>query len=298
MIEVSKLSKSFGSRKAVKEVDLSIVRGETFGLLGPNGAGKSTTIGMLVGLVRPDSGEVKIAGGNPSQAEVRRKIGIAPQSLSLYDNLSAADNLSFFGSMYGLHGSNLRERVRWGLEFAGLSDRANDRVVTFSGGMKRRLNIAVGLVHRPEVLLLDEPTVGVDPQSRNHILESIAKLASDGLTIIFTTHYMEEAERLCDRIAIIDHGQILANDKLDNLIQRFGGKSLVTAQIVHRPSAVILDGYTEGSIAENELRFQSEQPVVKLAELQQQGVQFGPIRIDQPNLESVFLSLTGRTLRD
>ncbi|MFO0940271.1 MAG: ABC transporter ATP-binding protein [Pirellulales bacterium] len=295
MIEVSKLSKSFGSRKAVNAVDLSISRGETFGLLGPNGAGKSTTIGMLVGLVRPDSGEVRIAGGNPSQAEVRRKIGIAPQSLSLYENLSAADNLSFFGTMYGLLGSSLGDRVRWGLEFAGLTDRANDRVVTFSGGMKRRLNIAVGLVHQPEVLLLDEPTVGVDPQSRNHILESIAKLASDGLTIIFTTHYMEEAERLCDRIAIIDHGSILANDRLNGLIQRFGGKSLVTAQIVHRPSEVTK---IEGAIEGNQLKFHSDQPVVELAELQQLGVQFGPIRIDQPNLESVFLSLTGRTLRD
>lgn len=294
MIEVSKLSKSFGSRKAVDSVDLSIARGETFGLLGPNGAGKSTTIGMLVGLVRPDSGEVRIAGGNPSQPEVRRQIGIAPQSLSLYENLSAADNLSFFGSMYGLRGTKLRERVRWGLDFAGLTDRANDRVVTFSGGMKRRMNIAVGLVHQPQVLLLDEPTVGVDPQSRNHILESIGKLARDGLTIIFTTHYMEEAERLCDRIAIIDHGQILANDRLEGLLERFGGKSLITAQLLDCPTSISF----EGTVEENVLRFQSEQPVARLAELQQQGVKFGPIRIDQPNLESVFLTLTGRTLRD
>ncbi len=294
MIEVKQLKKSYAGRVAVDGIDFSIAQGETFGFLGPNGAGKSTTIGMLIGLVRPDAGSITIAGGSPNLPSVRAKIGVAPQSLSLYDNLSAADNLHFFGSMYQLSGSKLRDRVQWALDFAGLADRKDDWVKTFSGGMKRRLNIAVGLIHQPEVLLLDEPTVGVDPQSRNHILESVSRLAKDGLTIIFTTHYMEEAERLCDRVAIIDHGRILANEDIGVMLDKFGGTSVVTAEVIDRPSSVALPG----ELKSNSLQFSSVQPIEELSKLQHQGVKFGQIKIDQPNLESVFLSLTGRTLRD
>lgn len=294
MIEVKQLKKSFAGRVAVDGIDFTIAQGETFGFLGPNGAGKSTTIGMLIGLVRPDAGSIDIAGGNPNLPSVRARIGVAPQSLSLYDNLSAADNLRFFGSMYQLRGTKLRDQVQWALDFAGLADRKDDRVKTFSGGMKRRLNIAVGLIHQPEVLLLDEPTVGVDPQSRNHILESVSQLAKDGLTIIFTTHYMEEAERLCDRVAIIDHGRILANEDIGVMLEKFGGTCVVTAEVIDRPSAVALPG----ELKSNSLQFSSAQPIEELSKLQHQGVKFGQIKIDQPNLESVFLSLTGRTLRD
>ncbi len=275
-------------------VSFSIERGETFGLLGPNGAGKSTTIGMLVGLIKPDSGQVFVAGENPVQLAVRNRIGIAPQSLSLYDNLSAQENLRFFGSVYGLHGIRLNERVAWALDFSGLTDRAKDRVNTFSGGMKRRLNIAVGLIHEPEILLLDEPTVGVDPQSRNHILECISQLAKSGLAIIYTTHYMEEAEKLCDRVAIIDHGRILANETVDEMLRKFGGKAIVTADVVENPNQISLPGVpTSGS-----LEFKSDRAIDELAALQSQGVRFGQVKIDKPNLEGVFLSLTGRSLRD
>lgn len=294
MIEVHQLRKSFGARVAVDDIQFSIARGETFGLLGPNGAGKSTTLGMLVGLVRPDAGHLSIAGGVPTDLQTRMKIGIAPQALSLYDNLSATDNLNFFGTIYGLTGTKLFERVQWALSFSGLADRASDRVNTYSGGMKRRLNIAVGLIHQPVVLLLDEPTVGVDPQSRNHILESIGNLAKAGMTIIYTTHYMEEAEKLCDRVAIIDHGRILASDSIPELLREYGGQYAVTAEIVYCPDRLDLPGQSESG----KIQFRSSQPVEDLSGLQQQGVKFGHIAIDQPNLESVFLSLTGRTLRD
>jgi ABC-2 type transport system ATP-binding protein len=294
VIEVQSLSKSYNARKVVDSIDLSIERGSTFGFLGPNGAGKTTSISMLVGLLKPDAGKVTIAGGDPSSPSIRKRIGIAPQSLSLYDNLSAADNLRFFGTMYQLTGTRLSERVAWALQFAGLVDRSNDRVATFSGGMKRRLNIAVGLVHEPDVLLLDEPTVGVDPQSRNHIMQSVAQLARDGLTIIFTTHYMEEAEKLCDRVAIIDHGRILANESIPSLLERFGRKSTITATLNDVPESLKLPG----TVSDNTLQFQAEQPVDELARLQSLGVRFGQVRIDKPNLESVFLSLTGRSLRD
>lgn len=294
MIEIRQLAKSYGDRQAVREIDFSVNQGETFGLLGPNGAGKTTTIGMLVGLVRPDAGYVSIAGGDPQKPEVRRRIGLAPQALSLYENLSARENLNFFGTMYGLSGKALQQATDRALELAGLTDRAKDRVSTFSGGMKRRLNIAVSLVHSPEVLLLDEPTVGVDPQSRNHILDCVRLLARQGMTILYTTHYMEEAQRLCDRVAIIDHGKILANKPTENLIKEFGGDSSVSVDVEHCPEGVTLpDTYESGR-----LLFCSPQPLEDLSRLQRLGVNFGQIKIEQPNLESVFLSLTGRTLRD
>jgi ABC-2 type transport system ATP-binding protein len=225
---------------------------------------------------------------------VRSTIGIAPQSLSLYDELTAKENLDFFGSLYGLAGSKLRDRVIWSLGFAGLEDRQHDRVGTFSGGMRRRLNIAVALIHEPQVLLLDEPTVGVDPQSRNHIFDSITQLKSEGITLLYTTHYMEEAQRLCDRVAIVDHGKLLALDSVDGLVASHGGSSVVEAEIKSSPENINLPGRVE----DNSLRFESEKPLEEVARLTGQGVQFQTLRIAQPDLESVFLSLTGRSLRD
>ncbi len=285
---------------AVNDLSFDIGLGETLGLLGPNGAGKSTTINMLVGLIEPDSGAVYLgdsnsASSNPMLASVRQNIGVAPQALSLYEDLTARENLSFFGGLYNLNGYALRDRVDWALDFSELQDRKNDRVSTFSGGMKRRLNIAVALIHDPEILLLDEPTVGVDPQSRNHIFDCIEKLQKQKMTIIYTTHYMEEAQRLCDRVAIVDHGQLLSIDTVDGLINQHGGQSVVEAELKQMvPAGVSLPGIQEGL----SIRFESNDPLEKIAELSSKGVQFQTLQVKRPDLESVFLSLTGRSLRD
>jgi ABC-2 type transport system ATP-binding protein len=223
MLSVAGIRKTYGERVAVDGLSFEVRRGETFGLLGPNGAGKSTTLLMLTGLLRPDAGRILLDGGSPTEPAVRRSLGLAPQGLAIYPDLSAEENLAFFGRLYSLPRARLAERVEWALDLAGLPDRRRDRVVTFSGGMQRRLNLACALVHDPQVLLLDEPTVGVDPQSRNHIFEAIERLKKDGRTIVYTSHYMEEVERLCDRIAIIDDGRLLALDDLDALLRAHAG---------------------------------------------------------------------------
>lgn len=294
MISLQGLVKHFGSTCAVQGLSLEVHRGETFGLLGPNGAGKSTTISMLIGLLRPDAGKIVIAGGNPSVADVRRRIGIAPQSLSLYDELTAVENLSFFARLYGLRTGAHRTRVAWALEFAGLKDRANHRVSTFSGGMKRRLNLAIALIHEPEVLLLDEPTVGVDPQSRHHLFESIEKLRQEGLTILYTTHYMEEARRLCDRVAIVDQGRVLALNTVAGLIGQYGGASQIAAQVDYWPESLA----AIASPQEGMLRVESSNPLEDVASWTKTGATFRSLQITSPDLESVFLHLTGRSLRD
>lgn len=296
MIEVRELRKSFGSTVAVDGVSFEVGRGETFGLLGPNGAGKTTTIGMLVGVLRPDGGSVLVNGGaKPTEAAARLAIGVAPQSLSLYEELTARENLLFFGRLYRLRGARLAERVTWALDFSELADRARDRVKTFSGGMKRRLNLAVALVHDPQVLFLDEPTVGVDPQSRNHIFDCVEELKSQGRTIIYTTQYMEEAQRLCDRVAIMDHGRLLDLDRVDALIERHGGRAVVKAELVRPPAdASILPAPLDGMA----LRFESERPLEEIARLSTAGVAFQSLEVARPDLETVFLTLTGRSLRD
>jgi ABC-2 type transport system ATP-binding protein len=296
MIEVRDLRKSFGATVAVDGVSFDVGRGETFGLLGPNGAGKTTTIGMLVGVLRPDGGSVHVNGASrPTEAAARLAVGVAPQSLSLYEELSAKENLTFFARLYRLTGARLAERVGWALDFAELNDRAKDRVKTFSGGMKRRLNLAVALVHDPQVLILDEPTVGVDPQSRNHIFGRVEELKSRGRTIIYTTHYMEEAQRLCDRVAIMDCGKILDLDRVDALIARHGGRSVVKSELVRPPAdATVLPAPLDGL----SLRFESERPLEEVARLSTAGVAFQTLEVARPDLETVFLTLTGRSLRD
>jgi len=225
MLDIKNLRKSFGTLVAVDDVSFSLAKGELVGLLGPNGAGKTTTVSMIAGLVTPDRGEVLIAGhrlaGDTDPA--KRRIGLVPQDLALYDELSARDNLRFFGALYGLTGRALDEAIAKALELVELADRARDRVKTFSGGMKRRLNLAAGLLHDPDILLLDEPTVGVDPQSRNAIFENLETLKSRGKGLIYTTHYMEEVERLADRIVVMDHGKVIAEDTLDGLQLRVAG---------------------------------------------------------------------------
>lgn len=296
MIVVERLSKSFGELKAVQDVSFEVRRGETFGLLGPNGAGKSTTISIIVGALEADGGRVTIGGRDIREgASVRRLIGIAPQSLALYDVLSAERNLAFFGALYGLAGEQLKARIDWALNFAQLEDRRRHLVKTFSGGMKRRLNLACALIHEPQVLLLDEPTVGVDPQSRNHIFECIERLKAEGRTIIYTTHYMEEAQRLCDRIAIMDHGRLLALDTLDGLVGAHGGVSVVSADLVRPPDdPAVLPAVLDGL----HLRFESTQPLQEVSRLASSGVAFASLNVARPDLETVFLSLTGRSLRD
>jgi len=296
MISAENLRKQFNSLVAVDGISFEIRKGEVFGLLGPNGAGKTTTISMLVGILRPDGGTVRIDGeGDPRRPEVRRKIGDAPQSLAVYQELTAEENLAFFGRLYGVRGRALKERVNWALDLAGLTDRKGDKVTTYSGGMQRRLNLVCALVHDPAIVLLDEPTVGVDPQSRNLIFDRIERLRDEGRTIVYTTHYMEEAQRLCDRVAIVDHGKMLDLDTVDALIDRHGGLSVVTAELEQQPSADIsLPGELDGKV----LHFESERPIDEIARLKTAGVMFRSLRVDRPNLENVFLNLTGRRLRD
>jgi ABC-2 type transport system ATP-binding protein len=232
---------------------------------------------------------------DPSRANCRRQLGAAPQALAIYDELTAQENLRFFGSLYGLRGRELSTRVTTALEIAGLVERQGDRVSTFSGGMKRRLNLVCALVHDPPVLFLDEPTVGVDPQSRSLIFSQIEKLRDAGRTIIYTTHYMEEAQRLCDRVAIIDQGKILDLDTVDNLIDRHGGTAIVKAELDHEPDeSASLPGQLDGL----QLTFKSDQPLEEIAQLSGAGIVFRTLRVDRPDLESVFLNLTGRRLRD
>ena len=219
MLEVRNIRKVYGDLVAVSDVSFVVEPGQLLGLLGPNGAGKTTTVSMISGLVTPDAGDVLIDGA-PLRGDTdpgKRRIGLVPQDLALYEELSARDNLEFFGALFGLTGTAVDEAIASALSLVGLADRARDRVGTYSGGMKRRLNLAAGLLHNPDILLLDEPTVGVDPQSRNAIFDNLEALKRRGKALLYTTHYMEEAERLADRVVIIDHGRVIANDSVDRL---------------------------------------------------------------------------------
>ncbi|MEW5702231.1 MAG: ABC transporter ATP-binding protein [Candidatus Zixiibacteriota bacterium] len=296
MIRADNLRKRYGALTAVDGVSFAIHPGETFGLLGPNGAGKTTTINLIVGSLVPDAGAVFIDGkADPTNAAVRRQIGYAPQALALYEELTAHENLAFFGRLYGLESRRLRERVDYALDLAGLTDRRGDKVTTFSGGMKRRLNIACAIVADPPVLLLDEPTAGVDPQSRNLIFDKIALLRRQGRTIVYTTHYMEEAQRLCDRVAIMDHGRILALDTVERLIELHGGTSVIEAELDAIPDNLESMG---ASIDGDRLRLETDRPLEELARLTGSGMRLRTLRLDRADLETVFLNLTGRRLRD
>jgi ABC-2 type transport system ATP-binding protein len=296
VVSVQSLVKRFGEIVAVNDISFDVPRGRIFGLLGPNGAGKSTTINMIVGVVTPDSGTIRIDNGkDASYPSVRRKLGNAPQALALYDDLTAEENLQFFGRLYGLHGKRLAERVSWALELSGLTDRCMDRTATYSGGMKRRLNLACALVHDPPLVLLDEPTVGVDPQSRNLIFERIEGLRTAGYTIVYTTHYMEEAQRLCDTVAIVDYGKILDIGSVEELIGRHGDSSVVEAE-VENPER--LGPEFAGMMTGNQLRLETHQPLEEIARLTGQGIHFRTLHVRRPDLESVFLKLTGRRIRD
>ncbi len=296
MLTIQNLRKSFGDIVAVDGISFTIEKGETFGLLGPNGAGKTTTLNVILGVLKADEGTVRLKGGeDPAEMRVRRRLGNAPQALALYEELTGEENLAFFGKLYGLKGARLKERVEWALDFVGLANRRKDRLKTYSGGMQRRLNLACAVVHEPDILLLDEPTVGVDPQSRAVIFEKIEALKNDGCTLIYTTHYMEEAQRLCDRVAIIDHGKILALDTVSNLISRHGGGSLVEMEVEVLPSdASAFPGEWNGNV----LQVRTDEPYEIIAQLIQKGLKPTNLKVIRADLESVFLNLTGRRLRD
>jgi len=302
-LQVNALVKRFGQVVAVDDISLEMRAGECLGLLGPNGAGKSTLIRAIAGRVIPDSGQVAIFGASAGSPQARAALGWVPQDLALYPRLSATENLRSFGSYYGLTGKKLDQAVTWCLDWAALQDRAGDLVSTLSGGMKRRLNMAAGLIHQPRLVLMDEPTVGVDPQSRNRIFEMIEALRAEGMTIIYTTHYMEEAERLCDRIAIVDHGRIIALDTREALVHNsFASRSQVLARLEGPPGKV--SEWVEsrrGRLVENTAEFTIEGPkeiAALLDAASDAGLELVDLSLRRPNLESVFLHLTGRELRD
>jgi ABC-2 type transport system ATP-binding protein len=306
---VEDLWKSYAQADAVRGLTFEISKGEFFGLLGPNGAGKTTTIGLLSGLIEPTRGHTSIAGvdlfSRPMEAKAR--IGLVPQSFALYPSLSARDNLIFFGRVYGLKGKRLKERMTRVLEIVELTDRANQTVATFSNGMKRRLNIAVGLLHEPEILILDEPTVGVDPQSRNAILESIHSLNQSGVTVLYTTHHIEEAQHLCDRVAIIDQGKIIALDSPARLIRDLGKANIhmelnipidqkVLGQLEHIGVVRVLDDQRRRIHVETNRMDEASREVLELMKTRDGLIK--TLDISEPNLEAVFIHLTGRNLRD
>jgi linearmycin/streptolysin S transport system ATP-binding protein len=309
ILAVQDLWKRYAQTDAVQGLSFEISKGEFFGLLGPNGAGKSTTIGLLSGLVEPTRGHITISGLDlfSRPMEAKAKLGLVPQSFALYPTLCTRDNLVFFGRIYGLKGKRLRERITRVLEIVGLTDRIEQTVSTFSNGMKRRLNIAAGLLHEPDILILDEPTIGVDPQSRNAILESIKSLNQSGVTVLYTTHYIEEAQRLCDRVAIIDQGKIIALDSPSRLIRDFG-RGVIFVECNAGIDDKLLDQMKgiglvrvvndQGRIIHIETD-RTDQASRELLELMKtrDGL-LKTLNISEPNLETVFIHLTGRNLRD
>ncbi|CAG7622257.1 ATP-binding cassette domain-containing protein [Paenibacillus allorhizosphaerae] len=308
-VEISNVVKRYGNKLSVDHLNLSVRQGEIFGLLGPNGAGKSTTIKMVCGLLGIDQGEIKVGGISVASGplEVKRRIGLVPQDLAIYDNLSARENVSFFGRLYGLRGKLLQERVQEALAFTGLSDRQSDKPAAFSGGMKRRLNIACAIMHRPELIIMDEPTVGIDPQSRNRILESVRQLNRMGSTIIYTSHYMEEVAAISGRVGIMDHGHLIACGTLEELRGLVSEAERLTIRTVNPAEDAVKELRNHPRIREVRAADQTlEIDLAPLANalqdilfiLSKHGVVIQSLSRSEPDLEDLFLSLTGRTLRD
>lgn len=308
-IELNNLEKSFGDLKAVDGVSFAVQEGEIFSLLGPNGAGKTTTLSMLSTLIRPDDGDAFVLGHSirSEPMKVKESLGVVPQEIALYEDLSARENLVFWGKMYGLRGTALKNRVDEVLETIGLTDRQKGRVGKFSGGMKRRVNIGVALLHKPRVIYMDEPTVGIDPQSRRSILDSVVSLKDQGMTVLYTTHYMEEAQELSDHIAIMDNGKVIAAGTPDELVKLVGQSDRITLTINSESSRILeqwraTPGVEHISEEDGKLTLlvdDSNRVLPRLFDAAAlSGIRITSVEIQVPNLESVFLHLTGRALRD
>lgn len=308
-IEVKHLKKSFGELQAVQGVDFSAEKGEILSLLGPNGAGKSTIISMLTGLLVPDGGETSIMGYSvkkePQAAKAR--LGVVPQDIALYPDLSARENLIFWGKMYNLRGAALKSRVDEVLEIIGLTSRQKDHVSKYSGGMKRRVNIGAALLHKPDVVIMDEPTIGIDPQSRRHILDNVKELNRQGMTVLYTTHYMEEAAELSDQIAIMDMGKVIAYGTHDELVELIGEQTRIDLSFNAKSATIIniwqsIEGVSRIDVTDGKVTLlvdDSSQVLPYLFETASQAnVDITSVDIQEPNLETVFLHLTGRALRD
>lgn len=310
MLQVRNVVKRFGDKEAVRGVSFEVDRGESFGLLGPNGAGKSTTISMICGLFQPNEGEVFVAGVNVWERPLvaKRVMGLVPQDVALYPTLSARENLAFWGAMYGLSGKELGSRIDEALEVVSLTDRQKERINTYSGGMKRRINIAAALLHRPEVLIMDEPTVGIDPQSRNNILETVKRLNQEkSITVLYTSHYMEEVEYLCQRVAIIDHGTLIAQGTLDEVRRLVGTDTTVRLKVGNTDDELVEAAAAVPGVHQAKRENGSIVALVSdaastlsplMAAVTDRGRRVTGVEVEEPNLEAVFLHLTGRALRD
>jgi len=308
-ISVQNLQKSFGENHAVQGVSFEVEQGEIFSLLGPNGAGKTTTISMLSCLLRPDGGDARIMNYSIRTEDmgVKSVLGVVPQEIALYEDLTARENLTFWGKMYGLRGSALKSRVGEVLEVIGLADRANERVGKYSGGMKRRVNIGVALLHRPKVIYMDEPTVGIDPQSRRNILDSVVALKNQGMTVLYTTHYMEESQELSDHIAIVDHGKLIACGTNEELVKLVGEQTRINLIVNVDPGQIVdtwrdVPGVERVLLEDGQIAVLVEDSNLVLPRLfeaaARQAARITSVDIREPNLEAVFLHLTGRALRD
>lgn len=310
MLETINLCKTFKGQPAVQEVNMYLNSGESVGLLGPNGAGKSTTISMISTLIKPTSGEIKLNGINiiSHPGDIRKILGVVPQELALYQELSAYENLKFFGSTYKMKGKHLENKIQHALEIVGLKDRQKDLVKTFSGGMKRRINIAAALLHEPKILILDEPTVGIDPQSRNHILETVRTLnENEGTTVLYTSHYMEEVEQLCDRLYIMDHGEIIAAGTKEELLSILSTEDTIKVELSKIDETFVqnvkmIEGVRKVEASHSQLKMIAKKGSHLIRELvhltDQHQIQMIHFHTETPSLEDVFLHLTGRTLRD